>query len=131
MIHRWPARRRVQQRTNAAPLFVAAATAYTANVALGVAVATKAIDTRDFRWVHHALYIATCATTAAALSGAIWARPRHASSRAALALSPAVAPLAAIPYLGTHSAKHPLVALAAAPFIVAGLVCSRLATDRK
>lgn len=131
MIHGWLARRRAPQRTNAAPLFVATTTAYGANVALGVAVATKTIDTRDFRWVHHALYIATCVTAAAALSAGLWGRPRRASRRSALALAPALAPLAAIPYLGTHSAKHPLVALAAAPFIVAGLVCSRIATDRK
>jgi hypothetical protein len=48
-----------------------------------------------------------------------------------VALLPAAAPLAAIPYLGTHSRRHPLVALAAAPFIVAGLVLSRSAADRK
>lgn len=119
------------RRTNAAPLFVAAAIAYGANAALGTAVATKTIDTRNFRWVHHALYIATCATTAVAVSAGFWARPRHASRRAALALLPAAAPLAAIPYLGSHTARHPLVALAAAPFIVAGLVRSRRPSDRK
>lgn len=117
--------------TDAAPLFAAAAVAYTANVALGSAVAARLIDTSGFRWLHHALYIATCATTAAAVSAVVWARPKSASRRAALALAPAAAPLAAIPYVGTHTRRHPLVALAAAPFIVAGLVCSRLATDRK
>ena len=119
------------RRTNAAPLFAAAAVAYGANAALGTAVATKTIDTRNFRWVHHALYIATCVTTAAAVSAGFWASPRPASRRAALALLPAAAPLAAIPYLGSHTARHPLVALAAAPFIVAGLVCSRRPSDRK
>ncbi|KJL33383.1 hypothetical protein [Microbacterium oxydans] len=123
--------RQRSRRTNAAPLFAAATIAYGANAALGIAVATKAIDTRDFRWVHHALYIATCATTAAAVSAGLWARPRAASRRAAVALLPAAAPLAAIPYLGTHTARHPLVALAAAPFIVAGLVWSRRPSDRK
>lgn len=123
-----PHRRR---RTNAAPLFTAATVAYAANVALGSAVAARVIDTRDFRWLHHAIYIATCAASAAAFSAVVWGRPVHASRRAALALAPAAAPLAAIPYLGTHSRRHPLVALAAAPFIVAGLLCSRLATDRK
>lgn len=118
-------------RTNAAPLFVSAFVAYIANVALGTAVASRLIDTSDFRWLHHAMYIATCATSAAAFSAIVWGRPKRASRRAALALAPAAAPLAAIPYLGTHTRRHPLVALAAAPFIVAGLVCSRLATDRK
>nr|WP_201468662.1 hypothetical protein [Microbacterium hydrocarbonoxydans] len=120
-----------RRRTDAAPLFAAAAVAYTANVALGSAVAARLIDTSNFRWLHHAIYIATCVTSAAAFSSVFWGRPSHASRRAALALAPAAAPLAAIPYLGTHSRRHPLIALAAAPFIVAGLVCSRLATDRK
>lgn len=116
---RWRARR----RTNAAPLFLAATIAYGANVALGSAVAARLIDTRDLRWLHHALYIATCTTTASALAaGFLWARPRRASRRAALVLLPAAAPLAAIPYLGSRSIRHPLVALTAAPFIVAGLV---------
>lgn len=120
-----------RRRTDAAPLFALAAGAYAANVALGSAVAAKLIDTSGFRWLHHAIYIATCVAAAAAFSALVWGRPRHASRRAALVLAPAAAPLAAIPYLGTHSRRHPLVALAAAPFIVAGLICSRLVTDRK
>lgn len=118
-------------RTNAAPLFVAATVAYAANAALGTAVAAKVVDTRGFRWVHHALYIATCLTTAASISAAFWARPKIATRRAAATLAPAVAPLAAIPYLGTHTRRHPLVALVAAPFVVAGLVVSRIPSDRK
>ncbi|MCS3442633.1 hypothetical protein [Microbacterium phyllosphaerae] len=117
--------------TDAAPLFATAAVAYGANVALGTAVATRLIDTSNFRWLHHAIYIATCVSSAAAFSAIVWGRPRRASRCAALALAPAVAPLAAIPYLGTHGRRHPLVALAAAPFIVAGLICSRLSADRK
>lgn len=120
-----------RRRTNAAPLFIAAAVAYAANCALGLAVAARVIDTSGFRWLHHALYIATCVTSAAAFSALLWGRPRPASRRAALALAPAAVPLAAIPYLGTRTRRHPLVALAAAPFIVAGLICSRLVTDRK
>jgi hypothetical protein len=67
-----------RQRTNAAPLFVAAAAVYGANCALGTAVATKVIDTSNFRWVHHALYIATCTATAAAASALFWGTPRRA-----------------------------------------------------
>lgn len=123
--------RQPPRRSDAAPLFVAAAAAYTANVALGTAVATRVVDTANFRWVHHAIYIATCATTAAAVVlGLFRSAPREASRRAALLLLPAAAPLAAIPYLGTHGRRHPLTALAAAPFLLAGLVCS-LRADRK
>ena len=111
----------------AAPLFVAAAAAYGANCALGASVAARLIDTSRFRWVHHALYIVTCATTALAIAAGGVGRSR----RAAVALLPAAVPLAAIPYAGTHGRRHPLVALTAAPFFVAGLLLSRSAADRK
>lgn len=113
-----------------APLFVAAAAAYAANCALGASVAARLVDTSRFRWVHHALYIVTCATTALAIVAGGVGRSRR-GRRSALALLPAAAPLAAIPYLGTHSRRHPLVALTAAPFFVAGLLLSRSAADRK
>lgn len=117
--------------TGATALFAVAAAAYAVNCALGASVAARLIDTSRFRWLHHALYIATCATAAFAVAAG-WSRgPRTAGRHAAVALFPAAAPLAAIPYLGTHSRRHPLVALAAAPFIVAGLVLSRSAADRK
>lgn len=119
------------RRSSAAPLFVAAAAAYTVNVALGTAVATKVIDTSSFRWVHHAIYIATCVTSAAAVSSVLWGAPRPASRRAAAALAPAAIPLAAIPYLGTHGRRHPLTALAAAPFLLAGLARSLRSATRK
>ncbi|MFJ2503333.1 hypothetical protein [Microbacterium sp. NPDC087592] len=116
---------------DASPLFLVATTAYAANCALGASVAARLIDTSRFRWLHHALYIVTCATVAAATVVG-WSRgPRTAARRAALALLPAAAPLAAIPYLGSHGRRHPLVALAAAPFIVAGLVVSLRPADRK
>ncbi|WP_337002504.1 MULTISPECIES: hypothetical protein [unclassified Microbacterium] len=122
---------RRRRRTTAAPLFVAAATAYGLNCALGASVAGGIIDTRRFRWVHHALYIVTCATTASAVVAG-WSRgPGTPDRRAALALFPAAVPFAAIPYLGTHTRRHPLVALAAAPFLVAGLLVSRRSADRK
>jgi hypothetical protein len=118
-------------RTNAAPLFIVAASAYAANCALGVAVATRLIDTRDFRWVHHALYIATCVTTGVAIVLGWWGRPRGASRSAALLLAPAAVPLAIIPRVRTHSRRHPLTALTAAPFLLASLIRSLRPSDRK
>ena len=114
----------LRNSTNTAPLFAAVAVTYAANSALGAAVAMKLIDTRGFRWLHHALYIATCSLGAAAIGSAWWARPRHANRGAALAL-------AAIAFAGTRTRRHPLIALAAAPFIVAGVVCSRHPAGRK
>ncbi len=114
---------------DATPLFLTAAVAYGANCALGTAVALRLIDTSRFRWVHHALYILTCVTTAVAVVIGGTGRS-HRGRKAAVALLPAAAPLAAIPYLGTHGRRHPLVALTVAPFLLAGLLLSRSA-DRK
>ncbi|MEI5582508.1 MULTISPECIES: hypothetical protein [unclassified Agromyces] len=111
---------------HAAPaLFAAAATSYAANAALGASVALRVIDTRDFRWVHHALYLTTVAMSAAAFSTAWWGRPREAAGAAAATLLPAFVPLAVIPYAGTHTRRHPLIALTAAPFIAAAAIRAR------
>ncbi|MBM7503856.1 hypothetical protein ACFPER_10245 [Agromyces aurantiacus] len=110
----------------AAPaLFAAAAASYTVNCALGASVALRLVDTRDVRWVHHAVYIATCALAGAAASSALWGRPRGAARSAALALAPAAVPLAVIPYAGTRTTRHPLIALAAAPSFALAVIRSR------
>jgi hypothetical protein len=99
---------------------VAAAVAYTANCALGGAVALRLLDTRRFRWVHHVLYTTTAALTVAAVAaGALARRP------AAALLAPALMPLAGIPYAGTRTIRHPLVAVVAAPWYAAALVAGR------
>ena len=97
-------------------LFVAATAAYAANVALGTSVALRVVDTRRFRWVHHALYVSTCVLSGAAASSLLWSR-----RRAGLALLPAAVPLAVVPYVSTRTRRHPAVALGAAPFLVAAL----------
>jgi hypothetical protein len=107
-----------------AHLFTAAAASYLANCAIGTGVATRTIDTSNARWVHHALYIST--STLAVLAGASGLRrgaDRSARS-AAFALAPAAVPLSLIPYLGSHSNRHIVVALTAAPFFAAGLIRS-------
>ena len=131
------------------PLFIAAAASYTANCLLGLAVATGAVDTSRIRWVHHALYIATCTLAATAAASAVLppaaaARAAHteaarsatapsatarsaaarsaASRRSALALLPAALPLALIPRVSAHSPRHALLALTAAPFFAASLI---------
>lgn len=123
---RRPAREAALAPRSAAPaLFGAAAASYAANCALGAAVALRLVDTSGFRWVHHAIYVATCSLALAAGSTALW-DPRRTSARAAaLALAPAAVPLTAIPYAGTRTRRHPLIALAAAPFFVAAAIRSR------
>ena len=102
-------------------LSAAAAASYAANCALGVAVATRAIDTSNARWVHHALYTGTVVLTASAVVLGL----ATGNGRRAAALAPALVPLALIPFAGTHSRRHPLVSLAAAPFYVAALITNR------
>ena len=89
---------------------VAVATgSYAANVALGVATATRILDTSRFRWVHHALYVATTALTVVAVAADL-------RGPAGRRLAPALVPLAVIPYAGTHGRRHYAVAAVAAPF---------------
>lgn len=97
-------------------LFGAAAASYAANVGLGLAAATRVLDTSRVRWVHHALYVTTSVSAGAACSSLVWS-----SSRAGWRLLPAAVPLAAIPYISARSRRHPLIALSAAPFFAAGL----------
>lgn len=113
-------RRPARHRHRSSTAFLASGVCYAANCALGAAVATRLVDTRRFRWVHHALYIATVTTTILALIVGI-----RGHRRAAVALSPALVPLAVIPYAGTHTRRHPLIALTAAPFVAAGVITSR------
>src|SRR5436309_2373495 len=47
---------------------------YAANCLLGIAVASRALRLGRARWLHHALYIGTATTAAAAASSAFWAR---------------------------------------------------------
>jgi hypothetical protein len=98
------------------PLLTAAATSYLANCALGVAVATRVLDTSGFRWVHHAVYVATAVLTAAA--GADLARRRD---RSFFRLLPAAAPLLAVPAVSARSPWHPVIAGSAAPAYLAAL----------
>ena len=110
-------------------VFALAALSYLLNCLLGTAVAMRIIDTSRFRWLHHAMFILTSAATVVALSSALWGAPRR-SSRAALALAPAVVSLAVIPFAGTRGRRHPLLALTAAPFFAAGLALA-VGPDRR
>lgn len=93
-----------------------AASSYSANLALGLGVASGAVRTGRARWAHHALYIVTAATTTAAAAALL---VEHGARGAVMA--PALAPIAAIPFAGTHTGRHPALALSIAPFLLAGL----------
>ena len=99
-----------------AALFAAATLSYAANVGLGSAVAVHLVDTRHFRWVHHALYVSTSVLAGAAASTLLWS-----DSRAGWRLLPAALPLVVVSQISARSRRHPVVALSAAPFFVTSL----------
>lgn len=98
------------------PLLLAATTSYLANCALGAAVGLRWVDSSGFRWLHHAVYVATATLTAAA--GLDLA---HRGRREFWRLLPAALPLAAIPAVSARSRWHPVIAATAAPAYVAAL----------
>ena len=91
-------------------LVTAASVSYTANCALGLAVATGRMDTSRARWVHHAVYVATVTLSVAAAAALLRTR-----DRALLRLLPAAVPLAVIPHVSARTRGHALIALTAAP----------------
>ncbi len=108
---------------NVPPLLAAATTSYAANCTLGVSVATGVVRTGRWHWIHHALYICTSALTLTAGIALLTSRDER-NRRAGALLLPTAVPLAAIPFAGTHSRRHPAVALAAAPFYALALRAS-------
>jgi hypothetical protein len=102
-----------------------AVASYAANCLLGIAVATKAVRLGRARWLHHALYIGTSATAAAAASTALWAR-----SLPGAALVPALLPLALVPYRSRTVRRHVVAATAAAPAYLAALAALPSRGDR-
>lgn len=108
-------------RWRAAPVFFAAAASYTANCALGASVVLRRAETPRRRSLHHALYVVTLALSAGAVSSPLWTASSAASRRAAAVLAPAAAPLVAMPFAGTGTRLHPVIALTAAPFFIASV----------
>ena len=98
-------------------LVTAAAAGYAANCALGASVATGLVDTRGFRWVHHALYIATSTLTGAATVALLVRR-----DRALWSLLPTVPVLVAMPRASPRTPRHARVGLSAAPFYLSTLL---------
>jgi hypothetical protein len=97
-------------------LVTAAAVSYAANCALGASVATGLLDTRGYRWLHHALYTATSTLTAAAIVTLLARR-----NPAGWFLLPAVVPLAALPRASVRTPRHARTGLSAAPFYLLSL----------
>ncbi|MFC7466148.1 hypothetical protein [Brachybacterium sp. GCM10030252] len=98
-----------------------AAGCYAANVALGLSVASRLVDTSNARWIHHGLFIATATSTGVAL--ALSGIRREAS---ALPLAATAAPLVLLQRHGSRPlARHTRTAMLAAPGYVIALALAR------
>lgn len=99
-------------------LATAAGAVYGSTAMLGVGLATGLWRNERNRWVHHVGYIAAVTLTSATV--AVSALREQDGTRAALAAA-ALVPLAALPRVSTRSRRHPLIALTAAPWLIAAI----------
>ena len=99
-------------------LVTAAAASYTANCALGLAVATRVFPATRGAWLHHVLYVCTCVSTALAIGHGV---ARHGRGRLLLGALPS---LAAIPYVSSRRSVHVATAVTAAPAYVAATLAT-------
>jgi len=97
-------------------LFYAATVLFLLNFALGLLVQFRIVDTKSFRWLHHALFFAVFVSAAvAALAGFL----SGASYR--WALLPVLALVAVLPYVRAGTAGHAALACGVLVFYAAGL----------
>lgn len=89
-------------------LVYAATVLLLANVALGVSVATGVLDTGGFRWIHHAVFFAVAASTAAAAVVGLVHRSAY-----VVALVPALVVYAVLPRFAGGSPRHTALAVVA------------------
>lgn len=101
-------------------IFSAAAALFAATFALGLLVQFGVVDTRPFRWLHHALFFAVCASAALAIVEGFW---RGAAYR--WALLPALAVFAAMTRVRAGTTGHAALACLALSLYVTGLIISR------
>lgn len=94
-----------------------AACSYAASCTLGFVVKFRLFDSSMAHWLHHALYIVTFALSAVGVATVFFSR-----NPAGWYLLPALVPLAAIPFISSHSNRHIYLALSAAPFFILSLI---------
>ncbi|WP_072313461.1 hypothetical protein [Agrococcus sp. Marseille-P2731] len=98
-------------------LATTAGAVYGTTALLGVGLATGLWRNRRNRWIHHVGYIAAVTLTA----GTVVTSLRTDRIRAACA-AVALVPLAILPRVSTRSRRHPVIALAAAPWLAAAII---------
>jgi hypothetical protein len=98
-------------------IFYAAVTLFLANFALGVLVQFGVVDTKPFRWLHHALFFAVFASAAlAAFAGFVQGAPYRWLLLGVLAL------FAVLPRVRAGTPGHAALAVAALILYAAGCV---------
>jgi hypothetical protein len=100
----------------AAVIFYAATVLFLLNFALGLLVQFHVVDTKPFRWLHHALFFAVfVSAAAAALAGFLAGAPYR------WALLPVLVLFAVLPYIRAGTAGHATLACGALIFYGVGL----------
>ena len=96
--------------------FYSAAILFAANFALGVLVQFRVVDTKPFRWLHHALFFAVYVSAALAVAAGFWQGEPY-----RWALLPVLALFFFLPRVRAGTAGHAALAGAAMVFYGAGL----------
>lgn len=98
-------------------IFYVAAVLFLANFALGVLVQLRIVNTKPFRWVHHALFFAVFVSAALAVAWGLWRGYAY-----AWILLPVLALFAVLPRIRAGTVGHAALASGALIFYAAGFV---------
>ena len=97
-------------------IFYSASIFFAANFALGVLVQFRIVDTKPFRWLHHALFFAVYLSAALAVAAGFWQEAPY-----RWALLPVLVLFFFLPRIRAGTAGHAALAGAAMVFYAAGL----------
>ncbi len=97
-------------------IFYSASILFAANFALGVLVQFRIVDTKPFRWLHHALFFAVYVSAALAVAAGFWQGAPY-----RWPLLPVLVLYYFLPRVRAGTAGHAALALSAMVFYAAGL----------
>ena len=100
-------------------IFYVATSLFLANFVLGILVQFGIVDTKPFRWLHHALFFLVFVSAALAAAAGFWQGEPY-----GWALLPVLALYAVLPRVRAGTAGHAALACGAMLFYAAGLVFS-------
>lgn len=98
-------------------MFYLALALFLANFALGVLVQLRVVDTKPFRWLHHALFFAVFVSAGLAVAVGLWRGVAY-----AWVLLPVLALYAVLPRIRAGTAGHAALAGTALIFYAAAFV---------